>query len=34
MGDKNCEGKHTIEEIVEVVEDTVLIDNADIMEVE
>jgi hypothetical protein len=34
MGDKNCEGKYTIEEIVEVFEDTVLIDNADITEVE
>ena len=34
MGDKNCEGKHTIEEIAEVFEDTVLIDSADIEEVE
>lgn len=34
MGNGNYEGKHSIEEVVEVFESTVLLDDADITEVE
>ena len=34
MGSENCEGRHSIAEIVEVFDDTILIDSSDITEEE